>query len=348
MLLAGVIVGLVAFALVFFGNPGNMGFCIACFVRDIGGSLGLHSSANVQYMRPEILGLILGSFLLSVVRGEFRPRSGSSPVLRFILGICVSIGALVFLGCPLRMVLRLAAGDMNALFGLIGFVIGIGCGAVALNMGFSLGKAKESTRLEGSAISIVAIILFVILIAAPGLLRFSTEGPGSMHAPIFISLAAGLIVGAIAQRSRMCFAGGFRDLFLIKDTTLITGFVAVFVVSLLCNLIGGNFRLGFEGQSVAHTASLWNLLGMTVVGFASVLLGGCPLRQLILAGEGNSDSAITVVGLLVGGAIAHNFNLASSTAGPTSGGKSATILILLFLVALCAVVIYAKRRSENE
>ena len=37
---------------------------------------------------------------------------------------------------------------------------------------------------------------------------------------------------------------------------------------------------------------------MALVGWGSVLLGGCPLRQLILAGEGNGDSAVTVLGMI--------------------------------------------------
>lgn len=346
LLLTGALVAAAAFVLVLFGNPGNMGFCIACFLRDAAGSLGLHSSANVQYMRPEILGLILGSFVISLASGEFRPRTGSSPVLRFLIGAGVSIGALVFLGCPLRMVLRLAAGDFNALFGLLGFVIGIAAGCLVLNLGFSLGPARQTGRIEGSGISILTIILFIILIAAPGLLRFSTEGPGSMRAPLFLSLAMGLAVGAMAQKSRMCFAGGFRDLFLLRDSTLITGLVSLFVISLVINLVSGNFKPGFEGQSVAHTQWLWNMLGMVVVGFGSILLGGCPLRQLILAGEGNSDSAVTVLGLAAGGAMAHNFNLASSTSGTTAGGRAATVLILLFFALVSALVIVSKRRSE--
>ena len=167
-----------------------------------------------------------------------------------------------------------------------------------------------------------------------------------MRAPLFLSLAMGLAVGAMAQKSRMCFAGGFRDLFLLRDSTLITGLVSLFVISLVINLVSGNFKPGFEGQSVAHTQWLWNMLGMVVVGFGSILLGGCPLRQLILAGEGNSDSAVTVLGLAAGGAMAHNFNLASSTSGTTAGGRAATVLILLFFALVSALVIVSKRRSE--
>ena len=67
VLAAGVAVGLAALALTALGNPGNMGFCIACFERDIAGAVGLHSAAKVQYVRPEIIGLVLGYSLLFIL-----------------------------------------------------------------------------------------------------------------------------------------------------------------------------------------------------------------------------------------------------------------------------------------
>ena len=57
----GAVIGLVAAMLVFFGNPANMGLCIACFLRDTAGGLGLHAAKAVQYIRPEISGLVLGA-----------------------------------------------------------------------------------------------------------------------------------------------------------------------------------------------------------------------------------------------------------------------------------------------
>ena len=55
IVLAGGVIGLIAAILVFFGNPANMGFCIACFLRDTTVSLGFHSEASLQYIRTEIL-----------------------------------------------------------------------------------------------------------------------------------------------------------------------------------------------------------------------------------------------------------------------------------------------------
>ena len=92
--------GVAALVLTKLGNPANMGFCIACFERDIAGAVGLHSAAKVQYVRPEIIGLVLGAFIMALAGKEFRPQAGSSPATRFVLGAFVMIGALVFLGLP--------------------------------------------------------------------------------------------------------------------------------------------------------------------------------------------------------------------------------------------------------
>lgn len=344
IVLAGIAIGVIASLLVLFGNPVNMGFCIACFLRDISGALGLHTAGAVQYIRPEILGLVLGSFLMALLRKEFAPRGGSSPLTRFVLGFFVMIGCLMFLGCPFRMILRLAGGDLNALFGLLGFVCGILVGVVFLNRGYSLKRTYKLPVLEGAAFSIIQVVLLVLLVAAPAFIYFSEAGagPGALHAPILLSLAAGLIVGALAQWTRLCMVGGIRDLVLFREWKLLMGFLAILVSALICNLVltavkaGTFFTLGLEGQPVAHTDGLWNFLGMLLTGFGCVLLGGCPLRQLVLSGEGNTDSAIAVLGLAIGAAFAHNFGLASSVAGPTANGKVA-VIIGIVVVAVIAV-----------
>ena len=87
IVLTGVVVGLAALILTAAGNPKNMGFCIACFLRDIAGALGMHSSANVQYIRPEIIGIVLGAAIAAAATREFRAKAGSSPACRFVLGL---------------------------------------------------------------------------------------------------------------------------------------------------------------------------------------------------------------------------------------------------------------------
>lgn len=129
IVLAGVIIGLLAAMLSYLGNPPNMGVCVACFERDLAGALGLHRALVVQYLRPEIPAFVLGSLAAAWMFGEFRTRGGSTPIIRFMLGVFAMTGALVFLGCPWRAILRLAGGDLNAIVGLAGLSAGIGVGA---------------------------------------------------------------------------------------------------------------------------------------------------------------------------------------------------------------------------
>jgi YedE family putative selenium metabolism protein len=322
-----------------------MGICVACFIRDTAGALGLHNAAAVQYIRPEILGFIGGAFILSLARGEFRPSGGSSHLLRFFISVFVIIGALVFLGCPLRMVLRLAGGDLNALLGLAGFVCGIGLGVVMLKNGFSLGRAHEQPKSSGFVMPALAAALLAFLLLRPVFIHFSESGPGSMHAPVILALAAGLIVGGLAQTSRMCMAGGFRDMFLIKNPSMLLIYAAIFVFALAGNLLTGKVNVGFANQPIAHTDFVWNFLGMALAGYGSVLLGGCPLRQSIMAGEGNADGAVCVLGLLVGAAISHNFGLAASAAGVTLNGKIACIIGFVILTCIALLNIGSRQKG---
>ncbi len=346
--LTGVIIGVAAVLLSYFGNPGNMGFCIACFLRDIAGATGLHSAGVVQYFRPEIVGLVLGAMIMALATKEFRSKGGSAPALRFLLGAFVMIGALVFLGCPLRMVIRLGGGDLNALLGLAGFIAGILVGVVFLKKGFSLKRAYAQSPLEGFVLPFVLTVLFVLFVAVPALFKFSEKGPGSMAAPVLLALACGLVVGALCQRSRLCMAGGLRDVFMFKDFNLLTGFAAIFVTIVIGNLILNKFNLSFTGQPVAHSDGLWNFLGMALAGWGSILLGGCPLRQLILTGEGNSDSAVTVLGMLFGAAISHNFGLAGAAASADSAGGASTAGKIALGIGFAVMLIVSVVNSRKE
>ncbi len=337
LIAAGGSIGILAVVLVALGNPANMGYCIACFLRDISGGLGFHRAAPVQYLRPEIPGLVLGAFLASMATREFKTVGGSSTFTRFILGFAAMIGMLVFLGCPLRAVLRLAGGDLNAAVGLVGLAAGVYLGIIFLKSGFTLGRAVPQQQGNGYLFPALMAGLLVLLLAKPAFILFSAEGPGSMRAPLLISLAAGLVVGILAQRSRLCMVGGLRDLIFFRDGHLLYGFAAIFIAALAGNLVMGSFNPGFAGQPIAHTDGLWNFLGMTLAGWASVLLGGCPLRQLVAGAEGNTDSAVTILGLLAGAAVAHNFGLAASPQGVPVAGQVAVILGLAAVFAIAVV-----------
>lgn len=350
MFISGGIIGLVGAVLMRFGNPGNMGICIACFWRDIAGAVGLHSAPVVQYIRPEIIGIILGASFIAYAKGDFKSKGGSSPLIRFFLGFFLMIGALVFLGCPLRMVLRLANGDLNALVGLGGYVAGISFGLQFLKRGYTLGKSVDQPASTKFIFPAIAIVLLIFLVIKPAFIRFSTEGPGSMAAPIILSLVLGVLVGIVLQRTRICTAGGFRDAILIKDTHFLWGLVGIFVVGLVGNLLLNfeTFNLSFTGQPIAHTEHLWNFSGMTLVGLCSVLLGGCPIRQTILAAQGDSDAGITVFGLIMGAAFAHNFGLAASGDGVPTNGKIAVIIGLIAVSVIAYAIVAGRTKAKAK
>ncbi|GAH60797.1 unnamed protein product, partial [marine sediment metagenome] len=71
IILGGLIFGVLGALMVNWGNPPNMGICVACFIRDIAGAIGLHRAGVVQYIRPEIIGFLLGAFITSFGFGEW-------------------------------------------------------------------------------------------------------------------------------------------------------------------------------------------------------------------------------------------------------------------------------------
>lgn len=276
IIVVGALIGIGAAVLQYLGNPANMGICVACMERDIAGALGLHRADMVQYLRPEIMGFVLGAFIAALIAHEHKPRGGSAPLIRFFLGIFAMIGALVFLGCPWRAVLRLAGGDGNAILGLLGLVAGIFIGIQFLKHGYSLGRSYPQKPASGWVLPIFMIGLFVLLIfqvsfSPGGPIFFSQKGPGAQHAPIWISLAAGLIIGALAQRSRFCTMGAFRDIMLIRDFHLVSGVAALLIFAFGMNVILGQFKPGFAGQPIAHMDHLWNFLGMALSDRKSVV-----------------------------------------------------------------------------
>lgn len=346
----GAFIGIFASLLQKLGNPGNMGICVACFERDIAGAIGLHRAAVVQYLRPEIIGFVLGSLVAAYIFKEFRPRVGSAPITRFVLGVFAMIGALVFLGCPWRALLRLAGGDGNAILGLAGLACGIWIGTLFLKNGYNLGRTVKTYASVGWLLPLIMLGFLILGFIFPqlegeaknGVLFYSLKGPGAMHAPMIVSLIIGLCIGFLAQRSRFCTMGAIRDLILFKQPHLFLGIISLVVFAWLTNLIVGQFHPGFAKQPVSHTMLIWNFGGMVVAGLAFALAGGCPGRQLFLAGEGDGDAAVFVLGMIVGAAFAHNFGLASSPKGVGPHGIAAVIIGLL----VCLFIGFTMRQKS--
>jgi len=343
IIVVGVIIGILAALLQKWGNPANMGLCMACFERDIVGALGMHRASIVQYLRPEIMGILLGSVIAALAFKEFKARTGSAPMVRFLLGMFAMIGALVFLGCPWRAMLRLAGGDWNAIIGIIGLVVGVTFGVMFLKSGFNLGRAYlQKNSVVGWMMPLIMVALLLLAIFYPlfgrdkatgdaiAPLFKSASGPGSQHAVLIVSLVVALVIGFLAQRTRFCTMGSFRDVILMGDSHLMSGLLGFIIAAFVMNLILGQFHPGFADQPAAHTVWYLNLLGMVLSGLCFAMAGGCPGRQLIMSGEGDADAGVFVMGMFGGAAIAHNFN----TVGAAPYALWAVVIGLIFSIVI--------------
>jgi YedE family putative selenium metabolism protein len=338
------LVGALAGALVVLGNPGNMGLCGACFLRDVAGALRLH--AGPAYLRPEVAGLGLGALLWSLRRGRHIGRSGSFAVARFLLCAAMAVGTLVFLGCPFRLLQRLAGGDGNAWLALPGFVLGVWSATTWERRGYTLGKTQEVP----TAVGLLGPFAFAGLLAA-GWFAAGIADSGAPRAPVALSLLLALGAGAILSATGFCAISAVRAIFTPQRWMLWAALACIGGCALVF-AITGKAQPGFADQPVAHGDWLWNTLALALVGFTGALAGGCPVRQLVMAGEGNGDAFVGCMGLLVGGALAHGLGLVAAPAtaladgGPAHAGCRAVALLVVIVVGYAAAIARSSRSED--
>lgn len=336
-IISGAVLGIVAAFLAYAGNPANMGICAACFLRDTSGALGFHSVQTLQYLRPELIGLVLGGFLASLFwTKEFAPKNSTATFSSFFLGVFAMIGALVFLGCPWRAFLRLGGGDMTAIAGFLGLVAGVGIGLFFKKNGYKVDESVSVSKNIGFLPVIFSVLLLLALvfglkIGENGALFSSVKGPAAQHAALFISLIGGLVVGVFMQKSKFCSVGAFARAYK-GDFSMFWGVVAIIAFASIANLALGQYKFGFEAQPIAHNDFVWNFLGMVLAGLCFSLSEGCPGKHLVQMGTGNLHSGIFVIGMMAGAGFAHNFLLASSPAGITPYAPWAVGLGFVFAV----------------
>jgi uncharacterized membrane protein YedE/YeeE len=121
------------------------------------------------------------------------------------------------------------------------------------------------------------------------------------------SLAVGVIVGYLGQRSRMCTIGGLRDFVLVRDTALLKGVGAMLVAAWVTfgafRLIAGTeaghglIAAGTTPSGLGAVAAI--LVGAVLLGFVATLSGACPLRQHILAGQGRVGAWAFLAGFYI-------------------------------------------------
>jgi len=144
----GVIAGLLAVGVqVFFGvkPPPAYGICVACHTRDMIAWLVNHLAGTHWEIAPVSLilpllttvGLLIGAYLAAVRNHERRKVALGGHWRSFVYGILVVNAAIVALGCPTRLLLLSAYGDMLALLTVAGLAVGILMGTILLSRGIA-------------------------------------------------------------------------------------------------------------------------------------------------------------------------------------------------------------------
>ncbi len=150
-----------------------------------------------------------------------------------------------------------------------------------------------------------------------------------------ILVGMSMLIGFLAQRSRMCFVAGVRDYILVRDRELLMGmFSFLLTIWLLTSLFYGlNLlrsgvpeygspaiatsieKIGTGSLSMVNLNTIFSrgtagsmgllltsrffyvtLIGGLVIGFVSTLAGGCVLRQHVLLAQGSMDSLFFILG----------------------------------------------------
>ena len=332
--LIGGIFGAVAVGLTALGNPASTGLCASCFLVNVAGALGLHGKMSQSYLRPEILGIVLGAFFAAFGSREFRVRGGSGTVLHFAGGAFLLLGCEVFIGCPIKTLLRVAGGGAAGLAGLAGLASGVLFSVLFLRDGFGLRAKASLPETTGFVLPAAAFLLLLASSAGAPVFAATAFGAGAHHAPFAASAAAGLLFGAAGQRSRFCVTGSIKTAALARDFREGAGTISFLLAALLINLASGSFLPTLSLEPGAHTDLLWAFLAMAMVGFGAILLSGCPFRQLVLASSGDLDAAAAVAGMLAAAGLSVTLGIGSSPDGVTAAGKFAVLSGWVFFLAM--------------
>ena len=300
-------------------------------------------------MRPEVAGIALGALLWSLLRGRQVGRSGSHAVARFLLCAAMAVGALVFLGCPFRLLQRLGGGDLNAWLALPGFVLGVGVALFFERRGYSLGKTSEASLPVGllGPIALLAPLLAWscgVDFAGPAL--GADAGAGPARAPWILAFGLASLAGGALSATGFCAISAARSVFGGSRWMLFaaSAFVLGYAIAAMAT---GRFHAGVDGQPIAHSDWLWNTLALALVGACGALAGGCPVRQIVMAGEGNGDAMVGCAGLVFGAAIAHGFGLVSTATNATAAGGASANGAVAVVVLLALVLVYAQSMARR-
>jgi len=167
--------------------------------------------------------------------------------------------------------------------------------------GAALGWHAPPAVVVKVAAVLVAVALLVVITAADA-------GAG-------LFFAFGLGFGVILQRSRLCFASAFRDLFLLRDGRTMRailvgiGLATLGFALLMSRSVPDPTAGALPNQAHVIPVGWYVVVGGLSFGVGMVVAGGCVSGTLYRIGEGYVASLVTLAGILIGLELAaHTWN----------------------------------------
>jgi hypothetical protein len=120
--------------------PAAYSFCLTCHTRDlVNAVLNLIFSAGFQTaavahraLMVSSPAVLIGAYFAARFHVERAPRKSERPLLHFTIGFVVMVCGIVIFGCPTRLTMRAAYGDVYGLLAVAGMFLGIWCGTAAM------------------------------------------------------------------------------------------------------------------------------------------------------------------------------------------------------------------------
>lgn len=172
-------------------------------------------------------------------------------------------------------------------------------------------------------------------------------------------MLSGLIVGAllgfILQRARFCMTGGFRDIYLTRNNTLLYAFL----IAISVQAVGVYFLVETGNLTIpVGTVSLVGVIGGSLLfGFGIILAGGCATGTWYRAGEGLIGSWVALIFYMLSAAAIKYGVMADaykniSANGVVNNSMSETLqipqgLLILLLVTVTSILVIRHLRKPK-
>lgn len=255
--------------------------------------LDMHSLIN--------FGIIFGVAMSAFISEEFKIRTDNwrGYIIALIGGGLMGFGTVIMPPCNVggfycaTMALSLS-GPLSA----VGLLLGAYVGGLFLkhqakksadNVDFGAAPAGKPAEEAKTSFQPLIGTAIGILLAAIALIYVSQ----GMSKPAGL-LLFGALFGVIFQRSRLCFASAFREIFVSRDGTLMKWIL----LSIAIGTIGFTIlkSQGYQQMAVVLPVGLHTVIGGFIFGIGMAVAGGCGVGILWRSAEGYIRAWIAVIG----------------------------------------------------